>query len=68
VAIEHVLRSVGIDPATLDVRGLVEQVKTVAESTRRILSVSDLLRLVSAQEGCAALVDHGQPPEVKSDA
>ncbi len=64
-AIEHVLRSVGIDPATLDVGGLVEQVKSVAESTRRILSVSDLLRLVSAQEGRAGFVDHPQPREVK---
>jgi isopropylmalate/homocitrate/citramalate synthase len=60
-AIEHVLRSIGIDPATLDVGGLVEQVKSIAESTRRILSVSDLLRLVSAQERRAALVDHAQP-------
>jgi isopropylmalate/homocitrate/citramalate synthase len=67
-AIEHVLRSVGVDPATLDVGGLVEQVKSTAESTRRVLSVSDLLRLVSAQEGGAALVDHAQPREVKSDA
>jgi homocitrate synthase NifV len=57
-AIEHVLRSVGIDPRTLDVGGLVEEVKSVAESTRRILSVSDLLRLVSTHEGCAALIDH----------
>ncbi len=64
-AIEHVLRSVGIDPATLDVAGLVEQVKSTAESTRRILSASDLLRLVSAQEGGATLVDHAQPREVK---
>jgi isopropylmalate/homocitrate/citramalate synthase len=64
-AIEHVLRSVGIDPATLDVGGLAEQVKSTAESTRRILSVSDLLRLVSAQEGGSALVDHPQPREVK---
>ena len=59
-AIEHLLRSAGVDPATLDVGGLVEQVKTTAESTRRVLSVSDLLRLVSAQEGGAALVDHAQ--------
>jgi isopropylmalate/homocitrate/citramalate synthase len=67
-AIEHVLRSAGVDPAALDVGGLVEQVKSTAESTRRVLSVSDLLRLVSAQEGGAALVDHAQPREVKSDA
>ena len=64
-AIEHVLRSVGINHATLDVGGLVEQVKSTAESTRRILSVSDLLRLVSAQEGRAALADHAQPRGVK---
>ena len=64
-AIEHVLRSVGIDPATLDVGGLVEQVKNSAESSRRILSVSDLLRLVRAQEGSPTLVDHAQPLEAK---
>jgi isopropylmalate/homocitrate/citramalate synthase len=67
-AIEHLLRSAGVDPAMLDVGSLLEQVKSTAESTRRVLTVSDLLRLVSAQEGGAALVDHVQPREVKSDA
>jgi isopropylmalate/homocitrate/citramalate synthase len=67
-AIEHLLRSAGVDPATLDVGSLLEQVKSTAESTRRVLSVSDLLRLVSAQEAGAALVDHAQTREVKSDA
>jgi isopropylmalate/homocitrate/citramalate synthase len=63
-AVEYVLSSVGIDPATLDVGGLVEQVKDTAESTRRILSESDLLRLVRAQKGRGTLADSARPLEV----
>jgi isopropylmalate/homocitrate/citramalate synthase len=60
-AIEHALRSVGIDATSLDLSGLVDQVKAAAERTRRILSVSDLLRLVSAQQRSSAQLEQIQP-------
>jgi isopropylmalate/homocitrate/citramalate synthase len=67
-AIEHVLRTAGIEPTALDVGGLVHQVKTASESTGRILSVSDLLRLVSAQHRSPARLDRAQPGRSKDDA